>query len=245
VNLALCLPLIARTWKGKALGMGYIVLALINVFGSGCKTAILGMGFGFIVFFVLGNFRKKWIYAVLLVVGITIFISMLPPHMRDKVLHKSKASKGSLAMRYPQYQVAYHMIVDHPIVGVGTGNFNANSLRYAQRVPGHSRTTTCIIHNGFLQIWSETGTLGFVLFLSVFLSGGAALIKVIRFTNEPQTREVAVSILAAWTCWLVVLVLYPTVMDEIGWVMVGLSTCMVFMVGKEQSEKTDSQAVPV
>jgi O-antigen ligase len=235
--------LITRSRTGKTLAFGYIALAIVNVFGSGCKTAIMGLFAGLAVFFLLGNFRKKWLYLVCLVLGIVMFVSMLPPEMRAKILHKSKVSSGSLEMRYPQFKVAFHMIRDHPIIGVGTGNFVAHTLHYAQRVPGHSRTSTAIIHNGFLQIWAETGTVGFALFLSLFLSGAAALIKVIRFTPDRQMREVSVSIMAAWAAWLVILFLYPTVLDEIGWVMVAMSTCMVFMLGKEGSEETDSQAL--
>jgi O-antigen ligase len=242
--LALCLPLIAGNWKGKALGIGYIALAIVNIFGSGSKTSIVGLLCGLAVFFWLGNFRKKWLYVVPLVVGIIIFISLLPPVMRAKILHKSNVSKGSLEMRYPQYRVAYHMILDHPIVGVGTGNYNANSLRYAKMVPGHSRTGTAFLHNGYLQIWSETGTLGFLLFLSLFLSGGASLIKAIRSPPDRQIREISVSLLAAWVCWLVALLLYPTVLDEIGWVVIAMSTCIIFIIQKEQSEKMDSPAVP-
>jgi len=243
-SLALCLPLIAKSWKGRALGIGYIVLAFVNVFGSGCKTAIMGLFSGLVVFFLLGDFRKKWVYVCCLVLGVILIISLLPPELKSKVLHQSNASKGALELRYPQYKVAYHMIVDHPIIGVGTGNFNAHTLRYAQRVPSHDRVTTAFIHNGYLQIWSETGTLGFVLFLAFFGSGGATLITAIRFAGDRQIREISVSILAAWTCWLVILVLYPTVMDEFGWVLVGMSTCIVFILQKERSEKMDSQAVP-
>jgi len=241
-NLALCLPLIARSWLGRALGLGYIALAMVNVFGSGCKTAIMGMFSGLPIFFLLANFRKKWLYLVFLVLGIVLFLSLLPPEMRARILHKSKVSQGSLEMRYPQFRVAFHMILDHPIIGVGTGNFVAQTLHYAQRVPDHSRTATCIIHNGFLQIWSETGTVGFALFLGLFLSGAAALIKVIRYAPDRQMREVSVSILAAWAAWLVILFLYPMVLDEIGWVMVAMSTCMVFILGKERSEKAASLA---
>lgn len=241
-TLACCLPLIAKSRTGKILGLLYIAIALINVFGSGTKTAIIGLFCGMSVFFALGHFRKKWLYVLSIALFVVIFVATLPPPMRARLLNKSNMSKASLDLRYPQYKTALHMVKAHPILGIGTGQYMEQCLHYGQQVPKHSRTAPSIVHNGFLQIWAENGTLGFTFLLAVFLSGIAAMVKGIRDAPDREMRELSVSILGAFVAWMVMMLAYPTVLDEMGWVLIGMSTCIAFIYAQESGEEKPNEA---
>ncbi|MDD4939585.1 MAG: O-antigen ligase family protein [Candidatus Omnitrophica bacterium] len=76
-------------------------------------------------------------------------------------------------MRLYVWEGTFGMIKDNPVLGVGTGNFKVVYPLY--RSAEERRVTPKLVtytkaHNDFLQIWSETGTLGLICFLWILFS---------------------------------------------------------------------------
>lgn len=74
---------------------------------------------------------------------------------------------GSIRERLSFYNISLEIFKKNPINGIGIGNWKTESIPYHKEkiyqyvVPYHS-------HNDFLQILSELGIIGFVLFISFF-----------------------------------------------------------------------------
>jgi len=76
--------------------------------------------------------------------------------------------KGSAESRIPLMKLAFRIIEDHPVLGVGSNNFQAVMDRYsnAELRTGFFYT----VHNKYLLVWAETGILGLIFYLA-FLGG--------------------------------------------------------------------------
>ena len=102
-----------------------------------------------------------------------VFFFAAPQEVLDRLGTIGDTKESSAAARFKAWGTAFDMIQDNPIWGVGLRNFQPRYLEYAQIVPGRG-TTTYVAHNSYLQIWAESGTIAFVVYLvmvgSVFVT---------------------------------------------------------------------------
>lgn len=75
---------------------------------------------------------------------------------------------GAFAGRLPLITVAFNMISDNPILGIGMNNFSVELLNYARL--DKAFLWRHVVHNKFLLVWAETGTIGFVAFCLFLLN---------------------------------------------------------------------------
>ena len=75
---------------------------------------------------------------------------------------------GSVNSRIPLMLIAYRMIMDNLIFGVGANNFAVVMLRYAKL--GITGIWFNIVHNKYLLVWAEIGTGGLVAFIWFLLA---------------------------------------------------------------------------
>lgn len=73
------------------------------------------------------------------------------------------------------WKTTWHMIANNPLLGCGTGNFTYQyvqqtvpSLQSDPSLSSYAGGFTNDAHNEFLQVWSETGVAGLLLYLAVF-----------------------------------------------------------------------------
>ena len=102
----------------------------------------------------------------------------------------------SIIERLAHWQAAQNMITNHPWLGVGFGNYPAAYDDYrAMKWPnalGHA-------HNYYLNVWAETGVLGFAAYLLLWL---VVVVKTARtaFRRDRRTLApwLAVGLMGAW-----------------------------------------------
>lgn len=110
-----------------------------------------------------------------LVLCAAVFWVTAPQSVRDRLSTIGDKNESSAAARLATWKVAFRMIEDNPILGVGLRNFQSRYLDYAQLPRGQRRgATTYVAHNSYLQIWAESGSLAFGAYLmllgSVFVT---------------------------------------------------------------------------
>ncbi|MGZ9166332.1 MAG: O-antigen ligase family protein, partial [Anaerolineales bacterium] len=66
--------------------------------------------------------------------------------------------------------VAIMMFRDHPLIGVGTGNFNENYQNYARRLGIEVRRDPRSAHSLYLEVAAERGLLGLAVFFAILSS---------------------------------------------------------------------------
>jgi O-antigen ligase len=79
--------------------------------------------------------------------------------------------RSSLASRITIWNVSLRMIQNHPLVGIGAGNFQDIYLDYQAFFPPYLEWAVPEPHNLFLAFWLESGLFGLIGFslISIFL----------------------------------------------------------------------------
>jgi probable O-glycosylation ligase (exosortase A-associated) len=121
-------------------------------------------------------------------VAAILFIIFIPPEYVERLKSITNLKETSAASRLLSWKTAFAMIQSNPIFGVGLGNFLSEYVHYAPikepiLITGYYKAH--VAHNSYLQIWAESGTLAFTVFMAVLL---VALFK-LRSLRKKDRRE--------------------------------------------------------
>jgi len=109
---------------------------------------------------------------------------------------------GTITQRLGQYQVALAILRDHPVFGVGPGNYMEAMRRYdtlwLDEIP---------VHNVILWIANETGLLGLGCYLTIMISGMKRL-----WRSFSQRRDLAGRV--AMACFIALIAYFIDGMTE-------------------------------
>lgn len=110
--------------------------------------------------------------------GALVFLAMLfpvvaPQEVLDRLSTIGDTKESSANARLTAWATAFRMIEANPVLGVGMRNFQSSFREYSV-VPLEESSQTYVAHNSYLQIWAESGSVAFVVYLallgSVFLA---------------------------------------------------------------------------
>lgn len=139
----------------------FILFAFILTFSKGGAIALL---FSWLVLGIV-RIRKKY-KLISLTVVITLIVSVLFLSFNNNyVAKKTQRLKASGKVRVEYWQAGLEMIKEEPVIGFGLGSFGRVYAKY--KLPQAEETQ--MAHNNFLQVWMELGTVGFLIFLSIFV----------------------------------------------------------------------------
>jgi O-antigen ligase len=116
------------------------------------------------------NFRnkEKWLFLLL---GIGTMLVFVPDNAFNiagsKILPSILQGTDTIGTRYRIWEAGLKMFLDHPIAGVGIGQFSNYVHNYSiSGIPNYLNLST---HNLYIQILSETGIVGFLIFLTIII----------------------------------------------------------------------------
>ncbi|NDF12700.1 MAG: O-antigen ligase family protein [Proteobacteria bacterium] len=152
-----------------------LCLALIL---SNSRAGIVSTLLGITVFFTIlpfspsmKKFRKFSLILILLVVGAMSYA--LNHFMSDETVYRFSRSDTDLAFRMQIYKETLSLIKEHPITGVGLGNYEAAFAKY-QNSQMHDKVNlpsrVAKAHNTYLENAAELGIPGCTLLLLSFVS---------------------------------------------------------------------------
>lgn len=155
------------------------VLIVLNVYFTGSRNAYLGLLLGLLIL-VLYN-KRKYILAFVGFTGVMLII----PVVRNRLLQVFDSSQN--VARIKIWKVAIKMINDHPVFGVGNGNFYTLYNKYIRKYPdlmyeAHQYYTS---HNSFLKIQSELGILGSIIFLLIMI---LSIISIYKISKSEKSK---------------------------------------------------------
>ena len=93
-------------------------------------------------------------------------LTNLAPSQSLVALYRDDSFRG----RFSEMLSGVYMFVEHPILGVGAGNFPGNYQAYARRLGLEQRTEERDPHSLYTEVLAETGTLGVISFAGIFLA---------------------------------------------------------------------------
>jgi len=182
----------ARVSRGQQiLLMGAMGLMAAGVYVTYTRSTWLGLAGGLAVIPLL-HFPRPW--RPVLLVGMLLTGIVGAVVVGDKVVNMTRddsdgSAEHSVYQRASFFHVSMKMFRDAPIVGCGFGRFYDCKLPYlsdrSQEIELES-IRNLEHHNTFLSLLTETGILGFTLFVSLLAAWGRAAWQLVR-DNEAES----------------------------------------------------------
>ena len=220
--------------------IGYVM----NIIGTGARVGWVALGAAlFISMFFLKHKHKYTIWAISLISVIIIFLALsLNPHVPTA---ERLSTKGdiSLQWRLDTNRVGLEMVRNNPVLGVGTGNYLTEYHNYLDIRPRLSRIHYGWLHNSYLQIWAENGTIGLLVFLFFLIAIFIGLLKAHLNAVDREMKILALGLMAAFTGFAVEFAGIPALNQELGWTIFGLAVALISIFREEKEQNRSKNEV--
>lgn len=173
--LALYVLLAGKSWLLRSVGLvSTLLIALVN-FQTYSRGSFLAMVL--IVLFVALERRIHIFWMVLALLAASLVIPFLPEGYTERLetlkMFQSEGSQSvykeeSFRGRTSEILSGWNMFLDHPILGVGIGNYETRYQEYASELGLETRTTIRQAHSLYIETIAETGLLGLATLGSIF-----------------------------------------------------------------------------
>ncbi len=203
--------------------------------------------------FVLRLKPKKWQIAVLIVMMLPL-IFFVPQSYKDRIMTVVDAIPGmgnamrtdqAIKGRVSELTVGFRMFLDHPILGVGVGNYPAYYQQYSRELGMDPRLTDRSAHSLYLQIASETGLVGLAVFAFILWK----LFKGIRRAKEdflaagnPALAGLATTFGIAMIGYLTAGIFLHTAFPKYLWLLIGIGLAIP-QIAKNELEQSHNRSL--
>jgi O-antigen ligase len=156
------------------------IICLLETHSRGSFLAALSSLFVYVMLVWPKQIKIKWwMKAVFwLSLGYIVLRIVLP-------VVAEQGDRSSLASRFMIWRSASVMLVEHPMVGIGLGNFQAEYLRLQPLFPPYLEWAVPQPHNLVLALWLQTGILGLLAMLLLWWRIGKRFLKK-KFSEEER-----------------------------------------------------------
>lgn len=152
----------ARTVRGKVVALFAAAAGLAAIGYTLSRSGWIGLAVAACVFLLLWNWRLLPVVAVVALMA----IPFLPESIWNRILTIGNMKDTSTSYRFAIYGASENLMADYWWRGVGLGNdvmrkvFQTYPPMFDGNYPIHT-------HNNYLQMWGETGILGFLVYLGM------------------------------------------------------------------------------
>jgi O-antigen ligase len=226
--------------------LGACVIA-VALFETGSRGGLVALAVAFGAALVLGGRLRGRVLVALLVLatlGVGYYSLAAPQQVVDRVTDFT-ASGGS--GRSDLWSVATSVFHDHPLGGVGAGNFTVVQPAYAARTTNLPAVRLLVddphvVHNSYLELLAELGIVGFALFLSV-VGGALALgwraVRAFARAGDDEMELVARGVLVGLSGMLAASFFLSFEYEKQLWLLLGLSATLSSVSGAAVRERRD------
>jgi O-antigen ligase len=178
----------------------------LGLLGGICCAVIIAalLKFPCVPVFLCG--RKKTGFVFMVLFGIILFIALLwkpvrfsQPSLTTRMATIVDSHYESNRQRLLLWRKTAHMALEHPVLGVGPGNWKIILPQYGIGDLMYPDMNIIEIrpYNDFLWVLAETGTIGCVLYCGLFILAGLSCIRAIRTFRDRETSFLGFSMLFA------------------------------------------------
>jgi len=189
-------------------------LPLFHLYQTHMRGALLALGAAVLLVLLYVFFRNRpgsslkkisCLFAVLLLIALAGLAFLLP--LSKKMSGYYFPTGGSLILRYNGYYGAARMALDHPILGVGPGNYSPENIPYwtfyERRWFADQNKRNTHVHCDLLESAVETGFPGMILHLLLFILLIVQSLYVAFESGELEKRRWGVIFAAFFLAFLV------------------------------------------
>jgi O-antigen ligase len=228
-------------WKRK-FSIACLLLSLVAILLASSRGAFIAL----IVILILQmrDVRHRGKFIVVAIVITALFLAS-PVSPLDRLLHPTESDMESSDARLQLWSIAFRIIADHPIFGVGFWQFSPYMRKY---LPFGSNLGFHVPHNTYLEITVELGMVGLVLFLAMIfftLLNLSRLRKAARRAGDEFTYSIATALGNGLTAFVVAAFFVSTMHARVFWFTIFLSTCLpLFLVTKAADKAPNGLSAP-
>jgi len=164
---------------------------------TGCRAGMLAMVLSFLVFSQLTYYhrrsrvmRKK---LKVIFIGFTLIALFIGIQQSWNKIVSTKIEDSGRFLRWPN---TMEMVRDFPVLGTGFGTYRYSFYQYDTDVSGNWSTHA---HNDYLEILSDGGLIGLVLFMALFAVLGLSVIRMWINRRHPEMKMMGIGLLSAFT----------------------------------------------
>ncbi|MBU3154809.1 O-antigen ligase family protein [Clostridium estertheticum] len=172
------LTIYEKNKKNKGMYGIISILLFVNIIMTYSRNAQVGVCIGAVVLCVIYS------YKLIIAFGGIGISTLFMPSVLDRVRDLPNTAENE--SRIKLWKTAIMMIKDHPILGVGNGNFISRYDEYVSKYKGLSYNAykRYPAHNSYLKVESELGIVGIASFLAVLVTSLIRVKKLFTITND-------------------------------------------------------------
>jgi O-antigen ligase len=146
-----------------AVTTGTLALCLTQSRGSVAAVFLASVVYGVLLF------RRGWLPKLAVATAVVLAATSAFPLVQMLQNRSVERDMGSAVSRIHLAQIAWNLIQDQPLLGVGTGNYHVAAQPYANAPPFRSEWFYTV-HCTYLLEWAEVGLFGLAAFVAFLLS---------------------------------------------------------------------------
>lgn len=165
VPIGLALVLGSRGFFRRFMMGGATLLMFAGLILTYTRGSWLATGIGVILMSLLTEAWLFWAW-----VGLFVVAFVVAPGVASRLESITNVTGGTAGFRMRLWQIALGIIREHPLLGIGIGNYYNVFTEYIFRHPALSVGWVIYgAHNSYLTIWAETGVFGILSFIAIIL----------------------------------------------------------------------------
>jgi len=172
------LTIYEKNKKNKSIYGIISLLIFANIVMTYSRNALIGVCIGAMILCVLYS------YKLIIAFGGAGIVTLFMPSVFDRIRDLTNSSQNE--SRIKLWKTAIMMIKDHPILGVGNGNYISRYDEYVNKYKGLSYNAykRYPAHNSYLKVESELGIVGIASFLFILITALLHVKKLFTNTND-------------------------------------------------------------
>jgi len=213
---------------------GAAALIAISVLETGSRGGLVALAVTFVAGLALGGRLRARVLASLLAfaaLGAAYFAFAASPQVAGRVTH---FTSGGGSGRTDLWAIARQVAHDHPVLGVGIGNFEQVERSYASRTTNLPAIDlvldeTHVVHNTYLELLAELGPVGlgcFLLLVGASFALGWRAIRVFARTGQTDLELIGRGVLVGICGMLAASVFLSAEYEKQLWLLLGFSAAL-------------------
>lgn len=230
-----------RSWWVAIYCLVCMALTLVGVALAASRGGLLGLGAAFLV--VVWRSERRVRNMIALAVCVLPLLLISPSSPLQRFLHPNYGDVEGEATRLELWRAGLRMVEDHPLTGIGTGNFKFVVTQYETQKNGLQK----IAHNTYVEVAAELGLPGLALYLSILYFALHYLGQARRMALERRDEwlaSAATGIQAGLVGCVVAIVFLSAEAQKFIWLMIALAPCVRTLASRTVDHDEDDGGEP-
>jgi O-antigen ligase len=254
------LPMAYYFWRASS--RSWITILCLSSIGMSLMAMMLGAsrgGFlGLLAGLLMIIWRSKAKIRNMIVIATTVgpIVFLMPSSPLQRLVHPDYADHLGADIRIMLWKAGWRMIQEHPLFGVGLGNFLGMTGVYVDRTMFYGTATEKmqgLACNSFLELTAELGIIGLTVFIGILVATYFSLDRVRRRTADGQPNLLnlaANSLQVSLVSFSVSIIFLSGQYLKVFWMLVFLSMCLPALEAQQRRERRrrelakEQEAVP-